>query len=312
MAQTFLSFDVGTRNLAYCLLSFDNPNVASCKIIEWEVLDLGGKSAGRNKTNCARRLTQVLNERFAFLRANDGPQNDGKPDMLDYVLIEAQPKGRSCIMVAVQMFLCQYFTMIAEDPGKRVKHVAFVSPRVKLNDAGLLPKPETSIEPVAAGNEPVAAGNEPVAAGNEPVAAGNEPVAAGNEPVAEPSNAGSKKRKKDAVSALEAAAAKAAAKAEARAAKAEARAAKAAAAKAAKVEAAAARRRANAAKPPRGSWKRYNGNKRQTVSTARYLLRDVILAHDKLVEFDAAPKRDDLADAFMQCVCFFVDLHSNL
>ena len=258
MVQTFLSFDVGTRNLAYCLLSFSVPNVvASCEIVEWEVLDLGGASAAASKEKCALRLTRLLNERFAFLRADAAQPPAGKPATLDYVLIEAQPSRRSGIMVAVQMFLCEYFTMLVED--QRVKRVAFVSPRVKLNDSGLLPPP---VDPAAG-----APAGEPDGEPDGEPAGAHKRMRNGPDDAASTSDGGG-----------------------------------------AGTSTAAAKKRASARKARPGSWKRYNSNKCQTVNTTQYLLRDVIMAHDKLIEFNAAPKRDDLADAFMQCVGFFVNL----
>jgi hypothetical protein len=266
MVQTFLSFDVGTRNLAYCLLSFSVPNVvASCEIVEWEVLDLGGASAAASKEKCALRLTRLLNERFAFLRADAAQPPAGKPATLDYVLIEAQPSRRSGIMVAVQMFLCEYFTMLVED--QRVKRVAFVSPRVKLNDSGLLPPPVDPAAGAPAGEPDGAPAGEPDGEPDGEPAGAHKRMRNGPDDAASTSDGGG-----------------------------------------AGTSTAAAKKRASARKARPGSWKRYNSNKCQTVNTTQYLLRDVIMAHDKLIEFNAAPKRDDLADAFMQCVGFFVNL----
>jgi hypothetical protein len=62
----------------------------------------------------ASRLCQELDQRFSHF-----------PD-IDHVIIERQPKARSIMMVAIQMFLCMYFT-------PRAKKVNFASACRKLD-----------------------------------------------------------------------------------------------------------------------------------------------------------------------------------
>lgn len=111
--QTLLSFDVGIRHLAYCQIICRDPwRTSSCEVAQWKVIDLGKVS---NVEACARKLTKELSDRF-------------QPACADIVLIERQPKSRSIIMVAVQMFLCGYFSQ----PHMNITHVKFIHASCKL------------------------------------------------------------------------------------------------------------------------------------------------------------------------------------
>lgn len=117
LQKTILSFDVGIRHLSFCQISYsDNWNVNSCQVQKWEVLDLGPVSSVEQ---CSLVLTQKLIELFPLESLN-----------IDTVLIERQPKSRSIIMVAVQMFLCSYFTL-GQVKGS-VGQVRFISAQRKL------------------------------------------------------------------------------------------------------------------------------------------------------------------------------------
>ena len=110
--KSILSFDVGIRHLAYCHLSHDGWDASTIKINAWDVIDLGPVASVEI---CADKLMAELKRRFAVEAA-------------DLVLIERQPRSRSVIMVAVQMFLCAYFS---QDKA-RFKAVKFISAQRKL------------------------------------------------------------------------------------------------------------------------------------------------------------------------------------
>jgi hypothetical protein len=98
---TVLSFDVGIRHLAYCKLEDVNapPNVMSTRlgrIAEWDVIDLG---TVKSVEECSFKLASKLEELFSCYVG-------------DFVIIERQPRARSIIMVAIQMLLCSYFTVL--------------------------------------------------------------------------------------------------------------------------------------------------------------------------------------------------------
>jgi hypothetical protein len=112
--KTILSFDVGIRHLAFCMFEQHSASEADCKITQWDVIDLGPVG---NVETCALRLMEECEKRFRDLK-------------VDLVLIERQPKSRSIIMVAVQMFLCSYFS-IAKIRGT-CGDIRFISAQRKL------------------------------------------------------------------------------------------------------------------------------------------------------------------------------------
>lgn len=109
-----LSFDVGIRHLAYCVLrvpaqsepqsTMSQSQSLRARIQElmkravidrWDMIDL---ERVNSVDACCKRLTEELHARFAF-------------EPFDVVLVERQPKNRSIMMVAIQMFLCSYFNV---------------------------------------------------------------------------------------------------------------------------------------------------------------------------------------------------------
>ena len=96
--KVILSFDVGIRHLAYCVLrvpSIAPSSVRGAVIERWDMIDLESVSSVEA---CCKRLTDELHARFAF-------------EHFDIVLVERQPKHRSIMMVAIQMFICCYFNV---------------------------------------------------------------------------------------------------------------------------------------------------------------------------------------------------------
>jgi len=206
-----ISFDVGTRNLAYCVVEFTNVETKFvCRIDAWDVLDLGGSNNSTEK--CSLVLTRILNETFKDI-----------PSLkIDFVLIERQPK-RSVSMLAVQMFLCQYFSGYVHDG--HVKHVQFVSPKLKLDCSYLR---------MILGRGWTEAASSPSTSSTSSV---SSVVASGRA--------------------------------------------------------------------------KYAKNKKDAVDTVRHILEHSLIDHAKLVEFDAASKRDDLADAFLQGLCWTLSTHMS-
>ena len=137
-----LSFDVGIRHLAYALITIPSSacrEVSALTIDEWDVIDL---QTVTSVEACCRKLTDELATRFGRR-------------FFDLVLVERQPKHRSIMMVAIQMFLCAYFhaaraTLKAEDGTGRETAVKFVHARMKLDlgegDGDVASKTKTQIK----------------------------------------------------------------------------------------------------------------------------------------------------------------------
>ena len=93
---TVLSFDIGVKNLAYCLCEVQEQ---SLKLVEWNVitLDLPKKSG---IDILSQEIINVLHELFINPGLN-----------IDFVLIENQPALKNPIMKTVQIMLHTFFMM---------------------------------------------------------------------------------------------------------------------------------------------------------------------------------------------------------
>jgi hypothetical protein len=93
-----LSFDVGIRNLAFCLVDGrTNEEGASNKILMWDVLDIKAK----DMETMSSKLVSMLFELF-------GTEN------IDQVLIENQPVMKNPTMKSVQMIIYTFFVCARE------------------------------------------------------------------------------------------------------------------------------------------------------------------------------------------------------
>lgn len=95
-----LSFDVGIKNLAYCLFRLSSEtSELDFDIIEWSVLNIHTED-DKHFDSKSTQLFQILNDTF------------GKHiESLDYVAIENQPVLKNPIMKSVQMMLYSYFKL---------------------------------------------------------------------------------------------------------------------------------------------------------------------------------------------------------
>ena len=86
----YLSFDVGIRNLAFCLY-----DASERQIREWGVIDLG---TNKNLEDLTEALLEALTDRFEH-------------HALEQVLIENQPVMKNPRMKSIQMIIYTYFMM---------------------------------------------------------------------------------------------------------------------------------------------------------------------------------------------------------
>lgn len=91
-----LSWDVGTINLAYCILEGNLGDVKSAKILDWDIISLETDSKHLHK------LSQELFEKL-----------DSMPTLVenDVVVIENQPCMRNPKMKTMQIMLYSYFVL---------------------------------------------------------------------------------------------------------------------------------------------------------------------------------------------------------
>ena len=121
----YLSFDIGIKNLAYCLLEVDDSTeYRNIKIIEWGVMDLarGQKVKELNLMTIHSRMIESLNE-CDFLNSNSN---------IDTAILENQPCLMNPTMKSVQILLFASLWMRKEDGVIDIGQMAMFSARNKL------------------------------------------------------------------------------------------------------------------------------------------------------------------------------------
>lgn len=111
LREAILSFDVGIKNMAYCML-----DVTTRKIIAWDMIDLSCNTAAKDLETLSKGLIDALDE---LLMSHDGVE-------IWHILIENQPVMKNPTMKSVQMMLFTYFRMM-HIHGQCTTHVKFVS-----------------------------------------------------------------------------------------------------------------------------------------------------------------------------------------
>lgn len=95
--KTVLSFDIGIKNLAYCLFCYDPCSLEfDFEIIDWNILDIS-ITEKKNVIDCqSDKLFQTLHDTFGDKEIN-------------YVVIENQPVLKNPVMKTVQIMVYSYF-----------------------------------------------------------------------------------------------------------------------------------------------------------------------------------------------------------
>ena len=125
-----LSFDIGVKNLAYCLFYFKSEHTpinlkdAELEIIEWDVIDLNEffstkKPSFNERTNV---LLIKIHELFSLIE-------------IDYVLIENQPVLKNPIMKSIQMIIYTYFKHLQLNESKLIKDTLIINASNKIRFA---------------------------------------------------------------------------------------------------------------------------------------------------------------------------------
>ena len=134
---TILSFDVGVKNLAYCL--FEYHNLKDFQIHEWNILDLVcdtevARKGGISLNNQCDVLLRRLKDLFETTH-------------IDYVLIENQPVLKNPTMKTIQIIIYTYFRMLKVNEEKSIIDVILVNAnnKVKFVTTVLSKKPEMNI-----------------------------------------------------------------------------------------------------------------------------------------------------------------------
>ena len=111
-----LSFDIGTKNLSYCII--DYKSVESYDILDWNVLDISTKSKKKNIYLLAENIITIFDTYDIF-------------KSVDSVIIENQPCMKNPAMKSIQIIVFTYFMMHKKTTN--IQNVILVSPKTKFN-----------------------------------------------------------------------------------------------------------------------------------------------------------------------------------
>jgi hypothetical protein len=127
-----LSFDIGIKNLSYCLVkselnNINNDNINKIEIIDWDIINIlkdNEKVKSINIDELSKRLYIKLNEVF-------------KDKEFDIVLLENQPVLKNPVMKSVQMLIYGFFLYQKTNLIKNIKLIKLINASNKLK-IGLL------------------------------------------------------------------------------------------------------------------------------------------------------------------------------
>lgn len=132
----FVSFDIGIKNLACCVLrtghAYDTiSNTARTEILFWNIVSLQASDETRRPSieELTLRLYEKIDEIIDDLSVKH------QVDHIDYVLIENQPARLNGAMKSIQMALYNYFMLRRHWEGK-VSAVHLIHASLKLHNHG--------------------------------------------------------------------------------------------------------------------------------------------------------------------------------
>jgi hypothetical protein len=124
-----LSFDIGIKNLSYCLVKseLNNDNINKIEIIDWDIINIlkdNEKVKSINIDELSKRLYIKLSEVF-------------KDKEFNIVLLENQPVLKNPVMKSVQMLIYGFFLYQKTNLIKNIKLIKLINASNKLK-IGLL------------------------------------------------------------------------------------------------------------------------------------------------------------------------------
>ena len=133
----YISFDIGIKNLALCILENKDNNIT---IIDWRVITLADKKKDVNGLNL---ISEIL---FYELDNIIGCIEELNYDTIDYVIIENQPSNLNGIMKSIQLLIFSYFSLL-KHWDKFIGQVLLINASLKLQYHSYKPEPLIKIDP---------------------------------------------------------------------------------------------------------------------------------------------------------------------
>ena len=127
----YISFDIGIKNLALCILENVDNNI---NIIDWRVITLAERKKDVNGLNS---ISEIL---FYELDNIIGCIEELKYENIDYVIIENQPSNLNGIMKSIQLLIFSYFSLL-KHWDKFIGQVLLINASLKLQYHSFNPEP---------------------------------------------------------------------------------------------------------------------------------------------------------------------------
>jgi hypothetical protein len=125
----YISFDIGVKNLALCILQYHN-NVLS--IIDWRIISLADS---KKQIKGIDTISEVL---FLELDNIVGSLEENGITMIDKVIIENQPSNLNGIMKTIQLLIFSYFSLL-KHWDQKVSEVILINASHKLQNHTYVP-----------------------------------------------------------------------------------------------------------------------------------------------------------------------------
>ena len=134
----YISFDIGVKNLALCVLKHDKEN-DEVSIIDWRVISLAD-----NKKQF-KGMDLVSDVVYAELDNIIGCLQEIEINFMDKVIIENQPSNLNGIMKTIQMLIFGYFSLL-KHWDQKVGEVILINAVHKLQNHSYVPESKTAVK----------------------------------------------------------------------------------------------------------------------------------------------------------------------
>ena len=119
----YISFDIGVKNLALCILKYED----TITILDWKIITLAETKKDAKNIN---DLSEII---YMEMDSIIGNLRDAGYDIIDFVLIENQPSNLNGVMKTVQHIIYSYYNLLKYWDGL-VKNVVLVNASLKLKN----------------------------------------------------------------------------------------------------------------------------------------------------------------------------------
>jgi len=125
----YVSFDIGVKNLALCIINQTDDEI---NIIDWKIIALA------QSISEAKNINETAEKLYIELDNIIGQLNDMGFSKIDFVLIEDQPSNLNGLMKKIQYLIFSYFNLL-KHWDNAVSQVILVNPSLKLQTHSIIP-----------------------------------------------------------------------------------------------------------------------------------------------------------------------------